>query len=154
MLEGTIWWSRRPPRSHYNRHKNNVRHIHTSIVSRHLATRGNNKILHTPPPHISSSEEIFPASPVAPFPNSVQINHHSSNNTSTRSTPNHIHHHCAPSVTPTHTTRIISSTAHTYTHTLSPLNLWTDPTGVPELLSRWTEKPIGGLQAGKIGLPQ
>ena len=26
----------------------------------HLARRGNNKILHTPPPHISSSEEILP----------------------------------------------------------------------------------------------
>ena len=26
----------------------------------HLATRGNNKILHTPSPHISSSEEILP----------------------------------------------------------------------------------------------
>ena len=34
--------------------------IHTSIVSRHLATRGNNKILRTPPPHIISSEEILP----------------------------------------------------------------------------------------------
>ena len=28
--------------------KTNLRHIHTSIVSRHLTTRGNNKILHTP----------------------------------------------------------------------------------------------------------
>ena len=36
------------PHSHYNRHKTNMRHIHTSIVSRHLATRGN-KILRTPP---------------------------------------------------------------------------------------------------------
>ena len=36
-----------------------MRHIHTSIVSRHLTTRGNNKILCTPPPHISSSEEIL-----------------------------------------------------------------------------------------------
>ena len=35
-------------------------HIHTSVVSRHLATRGNNKILCTPPPHTSSSEEILP----------------------------------------------------------------------------------------------
>ena len=41
--------------------KTNMRHIHPSIVSRHLATRGNNKILRTPPPHISSSEEILPA---------------------------------------------------------------------------------------------
>ena len=40
--------------------KTNMRHIHTSIVSRHLATRGNNKILRTPPPHTSSSEEILP----------------------------------------------------------------------------------------------
>ena len=37
-----------------------MRHIHTSIVSRHLATRGNNKILRTHPPHISSSEERLP----------------------------------------------------------------------------------------------
>ena len=37
-----------------------MRHIHTSIVAMHLATRGNNKILRTPPPHINSSEEILP----------------------------------------------------------------------------------------------
>ena len=37
-----------------------MRHIHTSTVSRHLATRGNNKILSTPPPHTSSSEERLP----------------------------------------------------------------------------------------------
>ena len=30
--------------------KTNMRHIHTSIISRHLATRGNNKILCTPQP--------------------------------------------------------------------------------------------------------
>ena len=47
------------PHSHYNRHKNNMRHIHTSIVSKYLATRGNKKILRTSPPHISSSEEIL-----------------------------------------------------------------------------------------------
>ena len=40
--------------------KTNMCHIHTSIVSRHLATRVNNKILHTPPPHTSSSEERLP----------------------------------------------------------------------------------------------
>ena len=37
-----------------------MRHIHTYIVSWHLATRGNNKILCIPPPHITSSEEILP----------------------------------------------------------------------------------------------
>ena len=40
--------------------KTNMRHLHTSIVSRHLVTRGNNKILCTPPPHTSSSEERLP----------------------------------------------------------------------------------------------
>ena len=35
-------------------------HIHTSIVSKHLATRGNNKILRTPPPLIIISEELLP----------------------------------------------------------------------------------------------
>ena len=43
--------------------KTNMRHIHTSIVSRHLATRGNNKILRTLPPHTSSAEEIRPRLP-------------------------------------------------------------------------------------------
>ena len=36
--------------------KKNMHHIHTYIVSR----ISNNKILHTLPPHISSSEEILP----------------------------------------------------------------------------------------------
>ena len=40
--------------------KTNLHHIHTYIVSMHLATRGNNKILRKPPPHISSSEEGLP----------------------------------------------------------------------------------------------
>ena len=34
--------------------------MRTSIVSRHQAPRGKNKILCTRPPHISSSEEILP----------------------------------------------------------------------------------------------
>ena len=89
--------------------KTNMHHIHTSIVSRHLAIRGNNKILRTPSPHISSSEEILPASLVAPLPNSEETNLPSSNHTYTNSTPNHNHHHSSPSATPT-----ISSTAPTY----------------------------------------
>ena len=40
--------------------KTNMLHIHTSIVSMYLATRGNYKIMRTPQPHISSSEEILP----------------------------------------------------------------------------------------------
>ena len=88
-----------------------MRHIHTSIVSGHLATRCNNKILRTHLPHIINSEEIFP---VSHLPNSEQINHPSSNHIYTKSTPNHIHHHYAPCVTLTHTTHIIYSTAPTY----------------------------------------
>ena len=40
-------------------HRTPHSHTVTYIVSRHLATRGNNKILCTPPPHISRSEEIL-----------------------------------------------------------------------------------------------
>ena len=94
--------------------KTNMCHIHTSIVSRHLATRGNNTILRTPPPHTCSSEERLPASLVTPLPNSEQTNLPSSYHTYTKSTPKHIHHHYAPSATSTHTTHIISSTAPTY----------------------------------------
>ena len=92
--------------------KTNMRHIHTYIVSRHLATRGNNKILRTPPPHISSSEELLPASLVAPLPNSEQIYHPSSNQIYIKSTPNHIHHHYALS----HTRHTSSLQLHPHTH--------------------------------------
>ena len=51
---------------------------------------------------------------------SEQINHPSSNNTYTKSTPNHIHHHYSPSVTLTHMTHIISSTAPTYAQLCHP----------------------------------
>ena len=61
--------------------KTNMRHIHTSIVSRHLATRGNNKILHAPPPHIISSEEILSLITLAALPNPEQINLPFSNHT-------------------------------------------------------------------------
>ena len=74
--------------------KTNMCHIYTPIVSRHQATRDNNKILGTPPTH--SSEEILPASLVAPLPNSDQINHPFSNHTYTKAMPNHIHHNYAP----------------------------------------------------------
>ena len=90
-----------------------MRHIHTYIVSWHLATRGNNKILRTPPPHISSSEEILPRltrrtltqlgtnkSFFKSYLHKVDAKSH--------------HHHYAPSVRLTHTTHIVSSTAPTY----------------------------------------
>ena len=52
-----------------------MRHKHTSIVYMHLTTRRNNKILHTPLPHNSSSEKILPSlTIVAPLPNSIRTN--------------------------------------------------------------------------------
>ena len=99
--------SQRPPHSHYNRDKN-ICHIHTSIVSRHLATRGMNKnTAYT----LVALKRYFPASLVAPLPNSSQIKHPFSNHTHTKSMPNHIHHHYTTFVTLTHTTHIICSTS-------------------------------------------
>ena len=128
-------------------------HIHTSILSRHLATRGNNKILRTPPPHISISEEKLPASLVAPLPNSEQTNLPSSNHTYTKSTPKRIHHK-SPVLCNIHThgTYHLFNCTHIRT-TLSPLDLWTDPTGVTVLLARWTERLAGGPQAGTSDSP-
>ena len=96
--------------------KTNMRQVHTSIVSSDLATRGNNKILCTPPPHIMSSEEILPRLTRRTLACSTQniINHPSSNHIYTKSMQNHIHHRYAPFVTLTHTTHTISSTAHTH----------------------------------------
>ena len=49
--------------------KTNMCHIHTSIVSRHIGPRGNNKILRTPPPHILAQKKYLSAS-LVPLSNS------------------------------------------------------------------------------------
>ena len=101
-----------------------MHHIHTSIISRHLVTRGNKKILHTPPPHISSSEETL-----------HHLMHHTlaqlrtnkypfSYLTYTKSPPTHIHHHHAPFVTHTHTT---SLQLHPHTHHVATLGFMDIP---------------------------
>ena len=51
---------------------------------------------------LAAPKRYFPASFDAPLPNSEQTNLPSSNHTYAKSTLNHIHHHYAPSVTPTH----------------------------------------------------
>ena len=121
-----------------------MRHIHTSIVSRHLATRVNNKILCTPPPHTSSSEEIIPRltpRTMSQFRTNISYLH--------KATPNHIHNYYAPSATPTHH---IFNCTHIRT-ILLPLDLLTDPAGVTGLLGRWTEKLAGEPQAGRSDSP-
>ena len=52
--------SYRPLHYHYSRHKSNMRDIHTSIVSQHIAAKDNKKILKTHPPQVSSTEENLP----------------------------------------------------------------------------------------------
>ena len=130
-----------------------MRHIHTSIVSRHLATRGNNKILRTPPPHTSSSEERLPrltrrtiAQPrtsKSPFLKSYLHKVDAKTHPSPLCPLCNIH---------THDTHHLFNCIHIRT-TLSPLHLWTDPAGVTALLARWTEKLAGGPQAGTSDSP-
>ena len=95
-------------------------------------------------------KRYFLASLIAPLLSSEQNNDPSSNYTYTKSTPHHIHHHYAPFVTLTYTTRIISSTAPTY----APQDLWIDSTGVTALLVRWTDNQSGGPQAGRSDSPK
>ena len=124
-----------------------MRHIHTYIVSRHLATRGNNKILRTPPPHIISSEEIFPhltrrtlaklrtnkSAILKSYFHKVEAKSHASPLSPFCSTYLHNTHH-------------LFNFTHIRT-TLSPLYLWTDPAGLMALVAMWTEKLAGGPQA-------
>ena len=120
--------------------KTNMRHTHTSIVSRHIATRGNNKILRTPPLHISSSEKILPrltrrtlAQLRTNKPPFLKLYLYK---VDAKSHPSPLFPFCN---THTHDTHHLFNFSHKRT-TLSPLDLWTDPTGVAALLARWTEK--------------
>ena len=118
-----------------------MRHIHTSIVSRHLDTRDNNTLLRT----------YFPASLVASLPK-----------LRTNKSPflkSYLHKvgvksHQSPLCPLCNTTIYNTHYLFNYTHirtTLSPL--WTDPAGVTSMLARWTEKLAGGPQAGRSDSP-
>ena len=130
-----------PPHSLCNRHKTNMRHIHTSIVSRHLGTRGNKKILSTPPLHISSTEEILPyitcrtlaqlSTKKSPFLKSYL------HKVDDKTHPSLL---CPLCNTHIHNTHNLFNCTHIHT-TLSPLaDFWTDSAGVTALLTRWTKK--------------
>ena len=111
----------------------------------HLATRGNNKILRTPPPHISSSEERLP---------------HLTRRTlaQLRTNKSHFLKSYLHKVDAKSHPSPLSPLCNTHTHhrfnctyvrtTLSPLDLWTDPAGVMELLARWKDMLAGGPKAG------
>ena len=110
-----------------------MRDIHTSIVSMHLATRGNNNILRTP--HISRSEEILHRltgctlaqlrTNKSPFLKSELHKVDAKSHTSPL---------CLLCNTHTHDTHHLFNCSQIPT-TLSPLDLWTDPTGVTALLA-------------------
>ena len=122
-------------------------HINIPIVFMHLSRICNNKILRTPPPHISSSEEILPRltrrtlaqfrTIKSPFLKShlhkVDVNSH----------PSPLGPLCNIHI---HNTHPLFNFTHVR-NTLSPLDLCTDPVGVTVLLVIWTEKLAGGLQA-------
>ena len=126
--------------------------VYTSIVSRHPATRGNNKILHRPT-HISSSEERLPRltrrtlaqlrTNKSPFLKSYL------HEVDAKTHPSPL---CPLCNINTHDTHHLFNCTHIRT-TLSPLDLWTDPAGVIALLARWTEKLAGGPQAGTSDSP-
>ena len=100
--------------------------------NRHLATRGNNKILCTPPPHISSSEEILPCltrhslahlrTNKSPFLNSYL------HKVNAKSHPSPLFPFCN---THTHGTHHLFNCTHIRT-TSSLLDLWTDPANNPK----------------------
>ena len=113
-------------------------------ISRHLATRRNNKIRRTALPPISISEEIFP-----------RLTRRTLAQLITNRSPflkSYLHDY-DPSVTLTYTTHILASSAPTYVPHCHPLYLWTDPAGVTTLLARWMEKLAGGPQAGRSDSP-
>ena len=109
-----------------------MRHIHKYIVSRHLATRGNNKILCTPPSHISSSEEIL-----------SRLNRRRLVQLRTNKSPfliSYLHKVDAKS----HPSHIINCT-----HIRSTLS----PARLIALLVSWSEKLADGPQAGRTPPP-
>ena len=104
-----------------------MRHIHTSIVSRQLATRGNNKILRTPPPHNSSSEERLPRLTRRTLaqlrPNKSPLLKSYLRKVDAKTHPSPL---CPLCNIHTHDTHHLFNCTHIRT-TLSPLDLWTDP---------------------------
>ena len=122
--------------------KANMRDIHTTIVSQHLAARDNNKILRTHPPQVSSTEENLPRhtrrtlaqlrTNKSPF----LLSYLHKIDASTHPSPL-----CPLCSTHEHTTQHLFSCPQIPT-TLSAMDLWRDPSGVAALLEDWRRTPI------------
>ena len=133
-----------------------MRHIHTSILSRHLAIRGNNKTLRTPPPHISSSEEMLPRltrhTRAQPRTNKSLFLKSYLHKVDAKSHPSPI---CPLCNTHTHDIHNLFNCTHIRT-TLSPLDLWTDLPPPPECDctdGQMDEEAGWWTTSGNIGLP-
>ena len=130
-------------------------HLHRESRLTGLANPKPNPLIHSPPSTTmpSRSKKIIHISHTPPTPpNSELINHPSSNHIFTKLTPNHIHHHYAPSVTHIHNIHHLFNCTHIRT-TLSPLYLWTDPTGVTALLNILDEDAGWWTTSWNIVLP-
>ena len=133
--------------------KTNMRHIHTSIVSRHLATRGSNKILRTHTPHIINSEEILPRL-TRRILAQLRTNKSPLLKSYIRKVDAKSHQSPLFLLCNTHILNTYHLFNWTHIHTtLSSRDLWTDPAGVTALLARWTEKLAGGPKAGRSDTP-
>ena len=121
----------------------------TQSLQHRLSIRGNNKILQTPPPYITFSEEIL-----------SRLTHRTLAQLRTNKSPfikSDLHIIIITTMplcnTHTHDTHQLFNSTHIRT-TLSALDLWTDPAGVTDLLGRWTEKLAGGPQSGRSDSPR
>ena len=103
-----------------------MRQIHTSIVSMHLAIRGNNKILRSPPLHIGSPEEILPRltrrTLAQPRTNKSPFLKSYLHKVDAKSHPSPL---CPLCNTRTHDIHHLINCTHIRTM-LSPMDLWTD----------------------------
>ena len=120
--------------------KANMRDIHTSIVSQHLAARDNNKILRTHPPKVSSTEENLPRHTRRTL---AQLRTNKSpfflsylHRIDASTHPLRLYPLCRIHE---HTTQHLFSCPQIHT-TLSALDLWMDPFGVAVLLDDLREK--------------
>ena len=114
---------------------------------------GLDRILRTPPPHTSSSEERLPrltcCTLAQPRTNKSPFLKSCLHKVDAKTHPSPL---CPLCNIHTHDTHHFFNCTHICT-TLSPLDLWTDPAEVTALLARWTKKLAGGQQAGTSDSP-
>ena len=122
--------------------KTNMHHIRTSIVSRHLTTRGNNKMLRTPPPH---SSHLCPNQKKQISLQQIMLTIY------TKSTPNYIHHHYAPSAT--HIRHTPSLQLHPHKHHTVTLGFVDRPRWCDGAAGQMERKAGCWTKSGMIGLP-